>query len=101
VLMPGAFADVTAPVGKLDDALVVPAMAVVPELGGKKVFVVARGESGEVAEPRAVETGIRTEDEVQVTHGLEPGDRVIVSAIQRLRAGLAVKPSAHAQGITP
>jgi membrane fusion protein (multidrug efflux system) len=86
-LLPGAFADVELVVAEVPDALVVPSVAVIPELGGKKVFVVEGGE----AVPRPVETGIRTETDVQITRGLEPGDRVIVSAIQRLRPGLAVE----------
>jgi membrane fusion protein (multidrug efflux system) len=87
-LLPGAFADVSLPVDEVVDALVVPSLAIVPELGGKKVFVVEDG----LAQPRRVETGIRTETEVQITRGLEAGERVIVSAIQRLRPGLPVEP---------
>ncbi len=85
-LFPGAFADVTLTVGEVRDALVVPSLAVIPELGGRKVFVVENGR----AQPRSVETGIRTDKEVQITSGLEPGAVVIVSAIQRLRPDLPV-----------
>ncbi len=87
-LLPGAFADISLSVGEVPDALVVPSLAVVPELGGKKVFVVENG----VAQPRTVETGIRTETEVQILSGVAAGDRVIVSAMQRLRPGLPVEP---------
>jgi len=73
-------------VRQVEDALSVPSLAVVPELGGKKVYVLAEGR----AEPREVETGIRTETRVQITHGLEPGDQVIVSNIQRLASGVEV-----------
>ncbi|MGB5174621.1 MAG: hypothetical protein WBQ30_07755, partial [Thermoanaerobaculia bacterium] len=57
-----------------------------PELGGKKVYVLEEGR----AEPRVVETGIRTKTRVQITRGLEPGERVIVSNIQRLASGVEV-----------
>jgi membrane fusion protein (multidrug efflux system) len=86
-LVPGAFADIEFDVRSLDDALAVPSRAVIPELGGKKVFVVEDGKASE----RQVETGLRTEDLLQLTSGVEPGDRVIVSAIQRLREGLPVE----------
>ena len=86
-LVPGAFADVEIRVGSIDDALAVPARAVIPELGGKKVFVVEDGR----AQPRGVETGLRTEELLQITSGVEPGERVVVSAIQRLRPGLPVE----------
>lgn len=85
-LVPGAFADVDLAVRSIEDALVVPSRAVIPELGGKKVFVVEDG----MAVERPVETGLRTEDLLQLTSGVEAGDRVIVSGIQRLRQGLAV-----------
>jgi membrane fusion protein (multidrug efflux system) len=86
-LVPGAFADVDFAVRSIDDALTVPSRAVIPELGGKKVFVVEGGHASE----RHIETGLRTEDLLQITKGVEPGDRVIVSAIQRLREGLPVE----------
>lgn len=86
-LVPGAFAEVRVAVREVPDALSLPAIAVVPELGGKKVFVFEEGR----AQPRVVETGIRTENRVQITRGLEPGERVIVSNIPRLRAGIAVE----------
>lgn len=85
-LLPGAFADVEIVVSEIDHALTVPALAVIPELGSKKVFVLEDGR----AAPRLVVTGVRTENEVQVVSGLEPGDRVIVSAIQQLAAGREV-----------
>lgn len=85
-LLPGAFANVELVVDETDEALTVPAIAVIPELGGKKVFVIEDGR----AQPRAVTTGIRTDERVQITSGLAPGDVVITSAIQQLRAGLDV-----------
>jgi membrane fusion protein (multidrug efflux system) len=86
-LLPGAFADVELAINEIEDALTVPAMAIIPELGSKKVFVVEDGK----AMPRLVETGVRTDTEVQIIRGLEAGDRVIVSAIQQLNSGLPVR----------
>lgn len=86
-LLPGSFADVEVVVREVDGALTVPAAAVIPEMGGKKVFVVEEG----LAQPRIVETGIRSETEVQVVRGLAAGDEVIVTGVQRLRTGLPVR----------
>lgn len=86
-LLPGVFADVELEVRVVDDALAVPAIAVIPELGGKKVFVF----DGGVAQARPVTTGLRTEDLVEVTSGLAPGDLVITSGLQQLRPGLEVE----------
>ena len=85
-LLPGAFADIEMVFSEIENALTVPAMAVIPELGGKKVFVLENG----AAQPRQVETGIRTDDAVQITSGLQPSDTVITSGIQQLRPGLPV-----------
>jgi membrane fusion protein (multidrug efflux system) len=87
-LLPGAFAEIELVFSEIDNALSVPAIAVIPEFGGKKVFVYDGGQ----AMPRPVETGIRTEQEVQITKGLAPYDTVIVSGLQSLRPGLAVEP---------
>jgi membrane fusion protein (multidrug efflux system) len=86
-LLPGAFAGVEVAIREVPEALSVPAIAVVPELGGKKVFVLEDGR----ARPRIVETGIRTESRVEITRGLSPGERVIVTNIPRLRTGIEVE----------
>jgi membrane fusion protein (multidrug efflux system) len=86
-LVPGMFANVDLVIRSVPDALTVPSIAIIPELGGKKIFVYEGG----VAQPRPVETGIRTESEVQVTSGLAAGDLVITTAILQLQPGLAVE----------
>jgi membrane fusion protein (multidrug efflux system) len=86
-LVPGTFANVDLVLRSVDDALTVPSIAIIPELGGKKVFIYDDG----TAQPRSVETGIRTENEVQITSGLADGDMVIVSGILQLRPGLEVE----------
>lgn len=91
-LVPGSFADVEVAIREVSDALTVPALAVIPELGGKKVFVFEDGK----AVARSVTTGIRTSDSVQITSGVEPGERVIVSALERMRDGLEVVPEEDA-----
>lgn len=88
-LLPGAFADIELVFEEIPGALTVPALAIIPELGGKKVYVVQDGK----AMPRPVETGIRTDENVQVIDGLQPQDTVIVSGIQQLRPGLSVLPT--------
>lgn len=90
-LLPGAFAHVGLALAAHDDALLVPAMAVVPGLVEKNVFVVEDGK----AVHRPVQLGMRTETEVQILAGLSPGDVVITSGLQSLRSGQAVQPRAE------
>lgn len=85
-LLPGAFANVEVTLTQLSDALLVPAVAVIPGLHDKNVFVVRDGK----AEQRAVQTGTRTQSTVHILSGLAPGDIVITSGLQQLRAGQAV-----------
>jgi len=86
-LIPGVFANVDLVLRSIPDALTVPSIAVIPELGGKKVFVVEGG----TAQPRAVETGIRSETTVEITSGVTEGDAVIISGILQLQPGLEVE----------
>lgn len=86
LLLPGAFAEIELTIRAVEEALAVPAIAVLPEMGGKKIFVLEDGR----AVARSVETGIRTASRVEIVSGLEPGERVIVSNVARLSAGVEV-----------
>ena len=86
-LRPGAFADVTVLVTEIPDAITVPSIAVIPELGGKKVLIV----EDDLVVARPIETGIRTDVAVEVISGLVEGDRVIVSGLERVSAGAKVE----------
>jgi membrane fusion protein (multidrug efflux system) len=85
-LLPGQFARVELIFSTLEEALMVPTEAVVPELGGHKVYV---NHGGTVAS-KAVEVGIRTESKVQVISGLQPQDTIITSGILQIRPGSVV-----------
>ncbi|HET9597550.1 MAG TPA: efflux RND transporter periplasmic adaptor subunit [Anaeromyxobacteraceae bacterium] len=98
VLRPDMFVDVTLPVA-LPAALTVPADAVVDQGVARTVYVeTAPG----TFEPRPIQTGWRSGDQVQVVRGLSPGDRVVASGAffldseTRMRAPLssAAVPSA-------
>jgi membrane fusion protein (multidrug efflux system) len=86
-LVPGAFANVDLVLRSVADALTVPSIAVIPELGGRKVFVYEDG----AAQPRPVETGIRSDTAVQITNGLAEGDLVIISGLLQMQPGLEVE----------
>jgi len=89
-LLPGSFAKVELVIAEIPNALLIPTEAVIPELGGKKVFISRNGK----AEAHAVETGVRTNQQVQVTSGLSVGDTLITSGILQLRPDMAVKIAA-------
>ncbi len=85
-LLPGQFAKINLILNRIDNAMMVPTIALIPELNATKVFVY---EDGKVND-REVITGIRTEDMVQVIEGLEPGDIVITTGLLQVRKGMDV-----------
>jgi Cu(I)/Ag(I) efflux system membrane fusion protein len=74
-LKPGMFVDVEFPVD-FPLALAVPADSIV-DSGLRKTVFVDHGNG--YLEPRLVETGRRIGDEVEVTKGLVPGERIVIS----------------------
>jgi len=88
-VIPGAFAEVELVLQQLDDALMVPTEAIVPEAQGQKVFLYRNG----TAQPQKVETGMRTETKIQITSGLQANDTLITSGILQLVAGMPVSIS--------
>jgi len=69
------------------EALVVPVEALVNFAGVTRVFLV--DESG-IAHSRPVRTGLSLGTRIEITDGLEPGDRVATSALARLADGSKV-----------
>jgi RND family efflux transporter MFP subunit len=65
--------------------------AVVRQSGQYFVFIVESASAGTVARQRAVELGDLEDDHYQVLKGLLPGDRVIVSQLQKLHDGAPVE----------
>ncbi|MCD8186080.1 MAG: efflux RND transporter periplasmic adaptor subunit [Rikenellaceae bacterium] len=86
MLRPGYFAHVELRRLQIPDAISVPAEALVKEMGVDKVYLFEDGK----AQPRTVETVIRTDARVQVIEGLQPGDTVLTSGTLQLRTGMNV-----------
>lgn len=86
-LLPGSFANIEFPLASIPDALLVPTQAIVPIQNGKKVFVAKNGKAQEVE----VEATTRTEKEILITSGLQPGDTVLTTGIMTLKQDAPVK----------
>lgn len=76
-LRPGQSLDAQVTLGEPVRALLLPAGPWVNDSGGAWVFVAAA--DGKVATRRPIRTGRRSNAQVEVLDGLQPGDRVIVS----------------------
>lgn len=85
-LIPGMFVRIQLRLSQDNESILVPSQAIIPELKGKKVFVVKDGKAHE----QFVKTGLRQDEYVQVTEGLSVGDSVVISGIMALRNGAPV-----------
>jgi len=75
-LKPGMAVQVVIRAGEVRDAVVIPATALLPAEGGTSAVLVVDAHS--VAHKRAVRTGIREADKVQVLSGVQAGEQVVV-----------------------
>lgn len=87
-LIPGAFAKVDVRLDRINDALVIPAEALIPDIQGQKVLLMKGGK----AVSARVQLGNRSANSVQLTSGVQAGDSVIVTGLLALRDGAAVRP---------
>jgi membrane fusion protein (multidrug efflux system) len=90
-VLPGSAANVEVPL-RIEQALLVPAIAIVPGIEGRRVYVADQGRARAVA----VEVGFRAADRAQIVRGLSPGDRVITSNLLRLREDAPIALAAGA-----
>jgi multidrug efflux pump subunit AcrA (membrane-fusion protein) len=101
-LRPGAFAEVSVPIGGGGNLPVVPEAAVRPSEKGFLAYIV----EGDVARERVLSLGMHTSDgQVEVRAGLKVGDQLVVRGAEALKDGTKIKlarpspegkaPSAH------
>ncbi len=88
-ILPGSFANIELVLKKIENAILVPSEALIPDIKGQKVFLYKNGS----AVPQQVETGIRTDVNVQLTSGVSEGDTIITSGMLQLRPGMPVSIS--------
>lgn len=92
---PGMSAEVTFRFGRDDgrDRLVVPAVAVAEDREGRFVFVVRGDDDADTATVarREVEVGDLTTEGLEITAGLEDGERLVTAGVHRLTDGQAVR----------
>lgn len=85
-LSPGTFANVSLLLSKTAQALMVPSQAIIPGTRDKKIVISKNG----VAQFVIVQTGLRTEKEVEITEGLQLGDTVLISGLMQVKEGRQV-----------
>jgi len=84
-LRPGMFASVRTVLPQRPAVLTLPQTAITYNPYGNSVFVIQQGESGLHAQRRQVETGGVRDGRVEIVHGLEAGEQVVVAGQVKLR----------------
>ena len=87
VLVPGSFAKVKIQLGRNDNAIMIPTVAVVPIGRKKQVYLFKNGK----ATATEITTGVRNADNIEVLSGLNLGDSVITTGLLFLKQGSDVK----------
>jgi membrane fusion protein (multidrug efflux system) len=94
VLRPGMFGRIKVDLGTRPDSIAVPERAVT-ELQGKN-FVWAVGSDNKVTQ-RSVKVGGQLGEDLLITEGLKPGERIVVEGLQKVREGAPVQPKTAAE----
>ena len=95
-LRPGQFARVRVAVAEKENAILVPQRAIQELQGAKTVLVV---DDKNMVTVRSIKLGDKADKDIIVLEGLNPGDRVIIEGMQKVRPGSQVNP-ATAQAAT-
>ena len=85
-LKSGRYASVTLLLSEIDNTIAIPTESLIPEMEGETVYVYRGGK----AEQLRVQTGLRTESQIQITGGLKFGDTLLTTGMLQLRHGLPV-----------
>lgn len=96
-LVPGLFARVRIPISAPHRALLISERAIGTDQSQKFVLALAKDNT---AAYRTVRLGGTVQDKRIVRSGLQPGDRVIVNGLQRVRPGMTVEPEVAAATAT-
>ena len=89
ILLPGQFTRVKLLMDVRENAVVVPAKALVIENGGAYIYVVR---ADDVVEKRFVETGPEIANNTIIERGLVAGERIVVEGYHKLSHGMKVEP---------
>ncbi len=85
-IMPGTFAEVLVATDALDDALLVPTQAVVPEINDQTVFIYRNGK----VERKIVKLGGRSSELVHIVSGISAGDTVLTTGLLQVKEGMNI-----------
>ncbi len=95
-LTPGMYADVTFNLKQKNNALIIPASAVIQGDTPSVMLVDANNQ----VQKRPVDLGIAGANQQEIASGLQPGDRVIIGGLSTLQPGEKVTPQEASDSLT-
>ena len=86
-IKPGQSASIQIKLDQIDNAIVIPSISSVKEMGRDIAYVYRNGAAQEVE----IITGMRTSSSVEVVSGLNVGDTLLTTGVMQLRTGMPVR----------
>jgi len=86
-LKPGQSANLEVKLHEIKNALIIPSIASIAEMGKDLVYVYENGKARQMV----VQKGMRTASSVQIISGLQAGDTIITGGVMQLRDDMEVK----------
>lgn len=93
-LIPGSYAEVSIVTDDNPNSIMIPSIALMPDLESEFVFVYVNGK----ATKKSVRTGTRNTEQIEIVSGLNPGDTVITSGLMQIREGMDLNISIEKNG---
>ena len=90
LLVPGNIITVLVSPQGVEESIIVPQVAVAQDSNGKYVMVV---NENDIAEQKYIDTGASVDDNFIIRSGINEGDRIIISGVQKVTNGQKVKPA--------
>lgn len=90
LLVPGNIITVLVSPQGVEESIVIPQVAVAQDTNGKYVMVV---NENDIAEQKYIDTGASVDDNYIIRSGINEGDRIIISGVQKVTNGQKVKPA--------
>jgi len=86
-ILPGQFAQVKLSLNSNKNSILIPTQCIIPTLKGKKVLLCKNGK----AQDALVETGFRSDEQIEILSGLEVGDSVLTSGLMSIKSDAPLK----------
>ncbi len=86
-LLSGSYVEVELPLKGGNSSIFIPSQAIVPDISGQLVFKYQNG----IVKQVNIQTGIRTEDAVEIVDGISVGDTIISSGLLLMKDGIKVQ----------